>query len=155
MTPSRTTTTVPGSPRPLLATSFLSQPLQILIVIIQTHFGPLESSQSLSDRLSSLQDHQLCSRSTQFNPSYSMHIAATPYHHNYHITLQNYHEPVYDSQTTLNNQDILQDHQHCSKPTTTLFLANPNLLFQPLQITDVIKHHSRTTTKQSKFPRLL
>ena len=127
MTPSRTTTTVPGSPRPLLATSFLFQPHQILIVTIQTHYGSLEASQSFSDRLISLQDHQLCSRSIQFNTRYSMPIAATPHHHYHYISLQNYHEPVYGFQITLNNQDILQNHQHCSKPTTT-FPGQSNLI---------------------------
>ena len=85
---SRTTTAVPGSPRPLLATSFLSQPLQIPIAIIPILYGPLEPFWWLSP----LQDHQLCSRSTQSNPGYSMPIAATPDHHYHHISLQNYHE---------------------------------------------------------------
>ena len=80
MTLSRTTTAVPGAPQPLLATSFLFQPLQIPIAIIPIPYEPLEASRSLSDRLSPSQDHQLCSRSTQFNPRYSLTIAVTPYH---------------------------------------------------------------------------
>ena len=143
MTPSRTTTTVPGSPRPLLATSFLFQPLQILIVIIQTHCGPLEASQSLSDRLSPLQDLQLCSRSTQSNPRYTMHIAATPDHHYHYISLQNYHEPVW-------LPDNSQQSGYSPGPPA-LFQANHDLSW-PIQT--YYPSHSRPPTWSPITPEL-
>ena len=62
---------VPGPPQHLLATSFSSQQLRTIIVIIQTNHWPLKSSQSLPDRLALLQDYQLCSRYTQTNPDYT------------------------------------------------------------------------------------
>ena len=68
---SKNNSIVPGPPRHLLATSFSSQPLQTIIVITQTHHGPLKASQSLPDQLALLQDHQLCSRYTQTNPGYT------------------------------------------------------------------------------------
>jgi len=61
----RTNSTVPGLPRLLLVTSFLSQPLH--------HPDPPWTTQSLpelSDRLSLLKDLQLCSKSNQTNSGY-------------------------------------------------------------------------------------
>ena len=49
-----------------------------------------------------------------------MPIAATPDYHYRHPSLQNYTGPVKASQTTAENQYLLLDHQHCSKPITTL-----------------------------------
>ena len=146
MIPSRTTTAVPASPRPLLTTSFSFQPFQIPITIIPIPYGPLEASPSLSDRLSPLQDHQLCFRSTQSNPRYSMPIAAI-------------NNITYHSRTTMNQYKTPRQQLRYSPGPPVLpnqprtFLANPNLSSQPLQTTDVITHHFRTTTHQ--FAQLL
>jgi pterin-4a-carbinolamine dehydratase len=116
---SRTNSIVPGPLRHLLATLFSSKPLQTIIAITQTLHGPLKASKRLPDWLSLLQDHHLCSRSTQTNLGYSMPFAVTPDYHYHHPSLQNYLGPVKASQSTAENQDLLHDHQHFSKPTTT------------------------------------
>ena len=114
---SRINSTVPGSPRPVLATLFSSHPLQTINAITQTYHGPLKAFQGLPDQLSPVQEYLLCSRSTQTYLKYSMLTAATPDHHYHHPSRQNYPRPVKASLTTPDNHDLLHDHHHRSKPT--------------------------------------
>ena len=65
----RTSITVPGPPRPLRVISFSSQPLLIIIAITQTHHGPLEAFQSLSDLPSLLEVYLNQSRLLHANRS--------------------------------------------------------------------------------------
>ena len=145
---SRANNTVPGPLRPLMATLFLSQLLQTIIAIPQANHGPLKASPELTR----LQDHQLCSRPAQTNPSYSMPIAATQT-----ITI------ITNTPVTLDPSKSpmpLQTSRTHSRTTSTVpnqprtFLAT-SYLSQPVQTTNAITHNFRTTMDQSKPPKPL
>jgi hypothetical protein len=143
---------VPGPPRHLLATSFLSQQLRTIIVIIQTNHGSLKSSQSLPDRLALLQDHQLCSRYTQTNPGYAPCLLQL---------LQTITTVTHHSRTTLDQSKPprpLQKTRTYSWTTSTVpnqprpFLVTP-YLSQPVPITNAISRHSIPTMDHTKLHR--
>ena len=68
-------------------------------------------------------------------------------------SLQNYPGPIKVSHPTPHNQDILWDHQNCSKPTTNFhehYVLTPTILRPPMPST--ISRSLKTPPYQSKPP---
>ena len=176
-----TTSAVPSQPRTFLANPYSSQPFKTINAIAH-HSGPTLDqakpprplqmtrtysranntvpgppqplrAKSLHDWLSPLQDHQLCSRSAQTKPGYSIPIAAiqtiTIITHHSRVTLGPSKSPM-PLQTTRTHSRTASTVPN--QPGT--FLATP-YLSQPVQTTNAITHHFRTSMGQAKPPRPL
>ena len=132
----------------VMATLYLSHPFKAINAITHHSRPIMDHSNPPRTLLSLLQDHLLCSRSTHTNPDYFMSTAATSDHRYYPPLLQNYAGPVKASQTTPDDQDLLQDQQHCSRPTTT---SPGNFILIPAT-PDYHRHHHGPLKASQSFP---